>query len=263
MYTSHITAFLSLFNFTPTAQEVAWFSGGRLGDGISDDRRATDEKYLQYLKKMKIARRGIRVLAHVPFVRAVFICNIFPVTVRSSSDMDVFVVVKHGRLWITRLLCTLALSIFGLRRRHGMHEDHVCLSFYVTDAHLDLTDIKKGDDVYLAYWVKTLLPVYDPENLLEVIHAKNQWANAFVVLDPPVALPQRQQVHARKIGTWLCDDWSERVAKLMQTKMMLKNKQSKLKEQTTDVIISDSMLKFHEHDRREEYAHAWRDILDS
>lgn len=258
--------FFSLFQYPLTNQEVEFFSGASVEAGEYHDkqkqRSKRDEKYIQSIRKMRIAKRGIRILAHVPFVRAVFICNIFPMSLKESSDMDVFIVVRKERIWVARILCTFALSVFGLRRKHGAHQDHVCLSFYVTDNHLNLQDIAIQEDIYLAYWVKTLLPVFDPENLLNIIQEENNFLSDLVSLDRGIDLSQRQRVHVTvPLVKIVCEnimgEMFEMYAKKFQKKKMKYNVASKQSSHTSDVIISDTMLKFHEHDRREQYKQQW------
>lgn len=231
-------------------------------------------------QKMKIAKRAIKKLRWAPFLRAVFVCNTLagPGLVE-DSDIDVFVVVRKGRLWLARLLATLVLSLFGLRRTKKIFKDRVCLSFYVTDDNLNLSKIALDEDlsgvalaktdIYLMYWLAQLIPIYDPDNLHTSIQRANQWVkkylpNAFV----PYELSERLQVSNGKISKFIKNllekmwsgkygDLIEKQAREAQKARMKMNYASAQNEPDTRVIVSDQMLKFHENDRRVEYRDLW------
>jgi hypothetical protein len=226
-------------------------------------------------KKMKIAQRGVKKMRWIPFVQAVFLCNTVAAgSAAEESDIDVFVVVKHGRIWITRFLVTTVLALFRLRRNKTSIANKICLSFYVTDTHLDLSGVAiNAPDIYLIYWIDQLVPLYDPDNILHEIHTKNNWVkkyipNAFLEYD----LIECFSVKETKISNIICHifetmwrggygDLLEKQARDLQKQKMKKNLGSKQDDDSTDVVISDTMLKFHENDQREFFKKAWEDLL--
>ena len=119
-------------------------------------------------EKMQIAAAGAKKIRFIPFVETVFVCNtVAGGGVKKESDIDVFIIIKNGRLWLTRFLTTIILSIFNLRRNKKHIANKICLSFYATNDGLDLSKIKIADpDIYLIYWLENLIPVYDPNNVL-------------------------------------------------------------------------------------------------
>lgn len=221
--------------------------------------------------KMKVAVKGIKKIRWVPFVRAVFVCNtVAGAVAEENSDVDVFIVVKQGRIWLARALATLTLSFFRLRRTKRKIKNRICLSFYVTDDNLNLENIAIEDDVYLKYWLAQLFPVYDPDNLLAQIQIANQWVkknlpNAFVPFVPISRWQVRDSRLSVKIKNLLEKMWSggygdlmEAQARGMQKARMALNYMSAQNEPDTRVVVSDSMLKFHEKDSREGYRDEWR-----
>lgn len=223
-------------------------------------------------KKMDIAKKAAKKLRWIPFFRAMFVCN----TVASSSashcsDIDVFIVIRKGRLWLTRLLITLTLTFFRLRRNKKHVANKICLSFYVTDAHLDLSDVTiDAPDIYMAYWIDQLIPVYDPDNVREEIMKQNTWAkelipNAFqkFVLHPRWRV--EDGAIAKRIKRMFEAVWKggygnllEKQAKGAQEKKMAMNFSSIKDEPDSRVVIDDTMLKFHENDRRAKFREEWR-----
>lgn len=223
-------------------------------------------------QKLKIARRGIKKLASVPFVRAVFICNTlamgFP---DENSDIDVFIIVKKGRIWLARILATLMLSLFRLRRTKIKIENRICLSFYVSDDNLNLEKIAISQpDIYLVNWINNLIPVYDPNNLHQSFLQANKWAGRYFVNGlQTYEISEKLKVKSEKIGEFFkrffervwngaYGDLIEAQAKGIQLAKMKMNYMSVQNENDTRVIVSDNMLKFHETDKREEYKRQWK-----
>lgn len=219
--------------------------------------------------KLTRARRALRYAAWVPFMRAVFICNTvafgWP---RAQSDIDVFVVVRSNRLWIARLLLTLAIQVSGYRRHGKYVADRVCLSFYITDNVLDLSAVRRGeDDVLLTYWSTFLHPLYDPENLAAVIREKNTWAVRRVPHAPLDTLMHPYVPHFRVTTKFknilqiiLSGSFGSILNKwvgVIQKRKMQGNVDSVQNFPDSRVVVSDTMLKFHENDRRDLYREQW------
>lgn len=222
-------------------------------------------------EKMQIAVRGAKKIRWIPYVEAVFVCNtVAGGGVKKSSDIDVFIIIKNGRLWLSRLLTTIALSIFRLRRDKKHISNKICLSFYATSDGLDFSKIKIADpDIYLVYWLENLIPAYDPNDALKKIRYKNQWAKKYLpnvndnyqtlyrwaVTDSKLSKTIRYFFETAWIGGY-GDLLEAQAKKIQQAKMKLKlshaNKENKL-----GVIINDNMLKFHEGDRREQFQNDW------
>lgn len=219
--------------------------------------------------KLKRAQRALRFAAWVPFMRAVFICNTvafgWP---RAQSDIDVFVVVRRDRLWLTRLLLTVAIGLSGYRR-HGKHvANRVCLSFYITDNVLDLSPVRRGeDDVLLTYWSLFLHPLYDPENVAAEIREANKWAVQWVpnaptdvTLHPNVPRFSFSLKIKGVLEKILAHNFGSRLnilAGVLQKRKMQGNQESVQNFPDSRVVISDTMLKFHENDRRDMYREQW------
>ena len=224
----------------------------------------------QYLgKKLKIAERAVKKLRFVPFLRAVFLCNNIAFgTADKDSDIDVFIIVRDGRVWIARFFATLFLHIFFLRRHGNKIKDRICLSFYCSDKYLNLREIRIAKpDVYLIYWIASLIPIYDPDNLEEKVQSANGWILEYV----PNGFKRIKQLEIIKNNKFsklfkktLEKMWQGGYGKLIEGQMkgaqiakMKLNAYSVQDEKNNEVIINDKMLKFHENDRRLFYQNEW------
>lgn len=226
-------------------------------------------------KKLHIAKRASKKLRWVPFVRALFVCNTVASGVASQdSDIDVLIVIRSGRMWLTRFLVTSILSLWKLRRHGKKVANRICLSFYVTDDALDMSSIRWGSpDIYLAYWLTQLVPVYDPEDILSTLQKKNTWSTQYI---PQGFQPYQVHTHIRvcphKLSTMVraffekvwhgnYGDLLEQQAKQLQLSKIKRNVKSVQAAEDTRVVVSDTMLKFHEKDRREFYRNEWKKRL--
>ena len=221
-------------------------------------------------QKMKIAKRAVKKIRWAPFLRAVFVCNTLAGPgLKEESDIDVFIITRRGRIWLVRFLATLVLKFFRLRTFKNKTKDKVCLSFYVTDDNLNLSKIAIDEDVYLMYWLAQLIPIYDPDNLRSSIQRANQWVkkylpNAFV----PFELSERLRVGNRKISKFVKNllekIWGGGYGDLMERQAREAQKaRIKMSYKGAGVIVNDSMLKFHENDRRAEYRQRWLEKISN
>jgi hypothetical protein len=222
-------------------------------------------------KKYVIAKQAVRRIRYVPFVLGVFVCNNLALeTVSEESDVDIFIVTAVGRIWIARFFVTLALRLSRLARTKKKHIDRVCLSFYATTDALDMSTVTISEpDIYMAYWVQSLVPLYDPKNVLKDIYTQNTWLRPLLKLVVP-KMSKRWSVKDNRISriiTRACEAmWKGQVGDLIDTQAKEFQK-TKMKfrfdsvrdEPDSRVIVSDTMLKFHENDRRLQYKEAWEE----
>lgn len=217
--------------------------------------------------------KGLPVLRHIPFLRMVAVCNNLAFgKVDNGSDIDLFIVAKKGRLFLVRLMVTFLLHFKGVRRHGKKIAGRFCLSFFVDDSCLDLSRIAIENDIYLAYWIKTMMPVID-DGVFDKFIEKNKWCDRYfknveefiknrtkgIAEIKEIVLPEK------KFLNWLLGgffgDFLEFIIKKWQTKRALK-KASKAGAQAS-LIVEDHMLKFHNVDRRQFYRDKWFSKYDS
>lgn len=115
-------------------------------------------------------------LKSVPFVNMIAVSGGLSFgIVDKKSDIDLFVVVKNGRLYTARFFMNVFLMMFGLRVFGENKARKFCLNFFVDERNADLSSIAIKDDIYLAYWIKRLVPIVDRREL-KIFEGKNKWA---------------------------------------------------------------------------------------
>ena|SRR3989344_4588972 len=236
-----------------------WFFSGR--NMLIDTRRARQE---WIARKMKRAIRAARLLRYVPFVDAVCACNRLAAGhPHEESDIDFFIIIRAGRLWFARFLVTALLQAAGLRRHDTSISDRVCLSFYITSDAASLQSVSlAGDDIYLRYWIVSLLPLWSDEGVMEKFWEENAWAREVLYASPmPIPFLRKRTV----VFIWMVERLLrgrlgarlEMYARAWQKKRIEQKMASHAIPNA--VVISDTMLKFHENDRREWYRAAWEE----
>lgn len=133
-------------------------------------------------RKIKRAKKVAALFRLLPTVRFVALSNLIGRhNLRDGSDIDIFIIAKANRIWITRLFCAGLMKIFGQRPTPKNKKDKICLSFYVDDNHLDLSDLVLGqDDHYFHLWLAGLYPLYDAGAYHHRLMQANTWLKKYL-----------------------------------------------------------------------------------
>lgn len=90
-------------------------------------------------EKYAIVRRVVCFLRFVPFVRMIGVTGRLAMkNTEKKSDLDFFVCLEAGHIFVGRTLVTLAVHCLGRRRHHAKIVDRVCLNYFVTTASLEI-----------------------------------------------------------------------------------------------------------------------------
>lgn len=217
---------------------------------IADRRTRLADALTKYAKLKWIAQ----VIGRTPYINGVAVCNSLALHhTLPASDIDLFIIAEPGRIWSARLFS--ALPLFFLRQRPGERKEHpICLSFFVTPEAFDFTRIKIGEqDPYLAYWCDSLIPIVDRTGWRRTFQEQNLWVKS--------VLPQAYGVKRARIFRpsikcrWPFGVIGEALSMRMQEERFPPSI-NELKNRDTKVVVTGNMLKFHEHDRREEIKNA-------
>ncbi|MBU0667920.1 hypothetical protein KJ951_00890 [Patescibacteria group bacterium] len=229
-----------------------FFMPGR-EDLVNEYRRKEEFTNLYWMKALKF----VPMLQMVPFIKAVAVCNTLSFNNCSeSSDIDIFIIVKDGRIFTARVLSVLLSYILGVRRYGDKIAGRFCLSFYVSENGMNLEKMLQKDDVYLYYWMKALRFLYCRKGFdKRVFYENNTWfedcpaqKNEFVRGDGLLSLIRVLPEFI--LGGFLGNILENRLEK-MHLLRFERNRRNLGPE--SDVVVNGSMLKFHNIDRRRQY----------
>lgn len=239
-------------------RQRGFYGLGDVADQVSD----RHERLHDALRKYRSLQPVLAYLGHLPFIEAVAVCNSLALHhTNASSDIDLFIVTKPGRVWSTRLLVVSAMALLRKRPKEAKL-DPVCCSFFVDRDTLDFLSLRIDEhDPYLAFWTQTLVPVVDRGDIFTRVQIMNSWARDVL---PNTRLVRRAPRFRQKVwprqALLVAELFPEAYARAFQEKRFNPTV-NRLKNADTRVVINDRMLKFHENDRREEIKGALEDRL--
>lgn len=113
----------------------------------------------EYLKELQ---QHSALYQSLPFVEVIYLCNSLTFNaLHQHSDIDFFIIVRPERIWTAKFFAMLKMSWKGIKRTAHKKVKKICLSFFVTADHQNLYPLSvRGVDVYLAYWIAHLVPLY-------------------------------------------------------------------------------------------------------
>lgn len=211
---------------------------------IIDIRR---KRYNYSNRKIKIAKYFVKAFSLLPFIKLIAISNsIGERNLRDEGDIDFFIITSSKRIWLSRFFCASLAKILYSRPTENNKKDKICLSFYVSEDHLNLNDLRLPDkDPYFDYWLAGLIILYNKDNIYNRFIDANKGLNY-----------DNKKLNKRKIGNFL-----EGLAKKIQLRFMF----SKLKENMNNsqgVVINDSVLKLYLKDNRQKFLQRYENKIN-
>lgn len=205
------------------------------------------------------SKNWLSIIASFPGVLSVAICNNLGfMNATEDSDVDLFIITKPGQIWQTRFFLASLLHVFKKRPDEKSHYGKFCLSFLITSDQLSISHVLLEEDPYFEYWFTSLMPVYDPNGYLPKFMEANRAHWSHIGVNAPLATRPLQQESRFKRFSFPFASFLEARTKHWQFNRFPETILDGLALDTTDVIATDSMLKFHTTDRRRHYRDKWK-----
>ncbi|OGC81423.1 MAG: hypothetical protein A2V81_04175 [Candidatus Abawacabacteria bacterium RBG_16_42_10] len=228
---------------------------------FQEERKRNDEqkkKHAQLKEKFQEKITQLKkIAASIPEITDIFLVNSYALgSLKETSDIDLLVITKPDTMWWTRLKLTAALELAGIRRKPGNIEEQFCLSFFITENAMDMSKIAIDDDLYLHFWISSVQSLLNRS--LSSWHEQNPWLKdifpSFSMQDftsPPVPaqliVPPTTPTSSPPSSSHFLNSL---VRPLMQWRHRMKQKQLGPE---ASIVVSDTMFKFHNLDRRQHY----------
>ncbi len=151
--------------------------------------------------KWKLTKRIVRWLTLAPFVKMLAMSGSLAAgNTRPGSDLDLFIVVKSGRIWTARLGLLFISQILGRRRKYWQGEapDKVCLNHYVTTQSLLMP--KTIRNLYTALLYRNLIPLTGIALSGGFFNANAAWIKHYLMYPSEPHLPSRHVIKRSKIS---------------------------------------------------------------
>ncbi|MFA5076276.1 MAG: hypothetical protein WC480_02555 [Patescibacteria group bacterium] len=226
------------------------------------------ERYKIAEVKFKLVKKVAKLLACLPFVRLIAVCNTLAYSNASlASDIDLFIVAAKGKVWTTRFFTLLILKILGRRPAPGKSQNAFCLSFWVDENYLNLESLALApEDIYLTYWLEQLYPVYDRGGYYQKLRQNNLWLKKYLGNSLGVEPNLERVVRLGWFGRFFkqLSEWKfsfnfwETGLKNWQLKHLPQNLKN-LMVQNEGVVIRQGVIKLIANDRRRGYYQNWQE----
>jgi len=129
------------------------------------------------VRKIGMAKKKASLLAKLPTVKGVFITGALAMNnADEESDIDLMIIAKKNRLWMTRLAVYLILRIMNSAVRKPNDKDQkdkLCLNIWLDE--LALSWDKKDRNIYSAHEIAQASPIVNKENIHQRFLQKNRW----------------------------------------------------------------------------------------
>lgn len=132
-------------------------------------------------EKWEIARRAAMYLSRIPTIELVGVTGGLAMNnAKKEDDIDLFLIVSDGTLWISRLLATIYMDILGLRRHpHDVRvKNKVCLNMFMTERGVGV--FPSEQDVFSAHEVLQMQPVFERRNTYTKFLKANTWVKGYL-----------------------------------------------------------------------------------
>ncbi len=207
------------------------------------------QRFINALSKYRRLQWLVKYLRRLPWIEGLAVCNSLSWHhTEPRSDIDLFLIVRPGYVWTSRLWSVTPLAL--LRQRPGERgTDPIDLSFFVTNAGMNLEPIQiSSTDPYLALWTKSIIPIFGSKRVWQMWQSENRWVERIL----PAASWRKPSSRLRfsKKNSWPIFG-HESSARTLQLKR-LPEELRKLANVDSRVIVADHQLKFHKNDRRED-----------
>lgn len=218
--------------------------------GIQDTPTKWDIEYTKKLNKY------IPYISWIPGLQMIGIWNSLSMNCwKKSSDIDLYIVTSENRMWIVRILITMMFQILRVRKTGSKHAGRFCLSFFSTLKWMDFSKFSLERDPYLFFWTLYFKPILSNNKSYEKFitlnsHHFNLWDFSEIIENNKAYISYSKSTKESNSKLW---DILESILKKI---FLPKTKKSfqKLWE-PFGVIISDTLLKFHDNDIRKNISH--------
>lgn len=222
----------------------------------ADIPRLRERQVLYDIKWKKFLRRAW-LLRSIPFVEfALASGSMATGNVRLSSDFDILIGVRGGRIFTARFFAALLFGMFGWRRsrldHHEAAADKVCLNHFVTREAYCLKP--PYSDAWRAMYA-SLVPVFGDHTAINAFwEANSGWIGKAVYASEDTRyLGARLNVFGRMLAASLSGrlgDAVERALRFLQMKKIERSMRAVPPEFRPRIIVSDIELEFHPDQRR-------------
>uniref|UniRef100_A0A7C4TIM0 Polymerase nucleotidyl transferase domain-containing protein n=1 Tax=candidate division WWE3 bacterium TaxID=2053526 RepID=A0A7C4TIM0_UNCKA len=187
-------SFYQLANFLLTRKRVDFISFAKAVESLIKLHKISvkDGKYYLYkaktvdwdrrksisLKFVEKAKKVTEMLAKIPWIQFVGLTgSIAALNADNDSDIDMIIITKRDRVWLTRGFLFLILKIMGELRTEESSKQKICPNIFIDESNLAWPKNKRN--VYTAHEVLMVRPLFDRDNTYLKFLKANIWIKGY------------------------------------------------------------------------------------
>ena len=148
------------------------------GRGETINSRLTHQKYSA--DKYKIVWQAEKILSRFGWIRMIGVTGSLAMNnSRKEDDIDLLIITQTNRLWLTRPLVLLMLTMFGIKVRHYGEikvADKICLNMFLDEDNLAMEE----RNLYVAHEIVQIKPVFDRGTYYHRLLMANPWVKDYL-----------------------------------------------------------------------------------
>jgi len=182
--------------------------------GIAEENIRKARRSAEKIKKNKWPLRFLRAM---PFARAIAVTGSVALqNARPTSDLDLLIIARKGRIWTARVIALLILEIF--KRRREKSKEKICLNFFAAE-----NAVAPIQNTASANMLLRAIPLFGRNKYYEFL-TKNRWVENFIYQTSKSAPEVARASLAAKFFEYLlrgsAGDWFEQFFKDWQYKRL-------------------------------------------
>ena len=209
----------------------------------------------EYLKKRKRLKSTFQ---SIPFIEQIFLCNSISFNaLDKNSDIDLFIIAEPWRIRTVKFRSMILFTLKWVKRFWKKTRKKICLSFFITSDVQNLYPISLSSlDIYLAYRIAHLVLIYQPDKEINnSFFENNKWVKWILpnyqekqtisLWINPFSWNTKFKDTIETLWDWFLWNIFEWIVKHIQ-KAVIRLKRIRNPVWNKDIIVSDTMLKFHQ-----------------
>jgi predicted nucleotidyltransferase len=146
-----------------------------LGEYSTNIDKTLQRQIISSHKKQR-GNKYLRFISFIPFVKFVALTGSLAMNnAVESDDIDLFIVAKAHRMWITRFMCLSIAQLLGIRRKRllGTAPNKICLNLFFDEKNMLIPNEKQTR--YVAHEVLQMKPLLNKNHTYEKLLKLNFW----------------------------------------------------------------------------------------
>lgn len=219
-------------------------------------------------EKLAIARRAAKVISFVPWVKFIAVTGALAMeNADESDDIDLMIVTSSNRLWFTRPLVLVLVSLFFKCRRPNLTNstnltNALCLNLWLDEDALAIPNNQRN--LYTAHELAQMKPLVNRNETHERMMGDNRWGRKFLA-NCWNEMYKRTNVQTNKETNKLTNSTRETIAsKLLRfvNKVCFQLQYRYMKPRMTTERVSLHAAYFHPGNRSGEILHRYQLLLE-